>query len=144
MFQSTYLAKFKLPLHLLLTYTLEYENQMWRDLASIDNFKNSWLLLVFSHINHYMIQYFITAERIRLLLEVCMTGNQTLQQKSWLEQLNHITLPLRNNLIECCKVQNDEESHSRLLRVLHWPLSWRGRVSHSLYEQIKAKNKGWK
>ena len=45
----TYLFKFKLSLHLLLLHTLRYElksqNLMWLDLAGIDNFEKSRLLL---------------------------------------------------------------------------------------------------
>ena len=41
----TYLFKFKLSLHLLLLHTLRSQNLMWLDLAGIDNFEKSWLLL---------------------------------------------------------------------------------------------------
>ena len=31
---------------------------MWLDLASINNLKNSWRLLIFWYINYYITQYF--------------------------------------------------------------------------------------
>ena len=58
----TYLLKFKLPLYLLLVYTLRYElkvqNPKRMDLASIGFNLDSWLLLAFWHIQYYIIQYF--------------------------------------------------------------------------------------
>ena len=60
LFQCKYLFKFKLSLHFLLytfVYELKLNNPLWLELASIDNLKISWLLLVFWHIKYDTIFY---------------------------------------------------------------------------------------